>query len=360
MLKVNKVSNFLRLIAFSGLIALLSVFMVTRVQAEAELTAEIKDLIKDSNDNLYVATANGVWRYEKGNWVSASEGLKESLVYSLAKDEDGNLYASTDSEIYEYENNTWVPLNEPNKNGAKKLTVDTAKEVLYALPVSAPFELTAYHYKENDNDKKWTSHPLPTSPTNLNDLVVKNSYVYFSSTLSRSGYNPERQIWSYDPVKESVKLFNDRVNNNLIQLVANDVGLYANDSSDCTWFYPWNANDPQVSLASPASLSATLRMDSIAIGDDKILYGLADKNLYKWSAGQWQLVDTFNSVWSASRLWYFPALTPERPSEYYAKYTLTGIELYQPGPTPRFHDLSKTRQPPGMRPRPRLADCRLL
>jgi ligand-binding sensor domain-containing protein len=55
----------------------------------------IRTIYKANNGTIWVATANGLFRYEKGKWVSngSQDGLQSSSIYTLFEDKSGKLWA---------------------------------------------------------------------------------------------------------------------------------------------------------------------------------------------------------------------------------------------------------------------------
>ena len=73
----------------------------------------VTDLLVDRRGELWVATAQGVYRFDDGAWADLREGLPDTVATVLAEGGDGRIWAGTGSGLFRYEGPGWqrVPMS---------------------------------------------------------------------------------------------------------------------------------------------------------------------------------------------------------------------------------------------------------
>lgn len=98
-----------------------SLWHVIRIDTSKTLSFDIYEMIFDKNNNLFIATSQGVLKLNAAGSLSKIDtnsvyNPKPNSVTDLAIDDSGVLWISTMSGIYSYDGNSWINYNKENSN----------------------------------------------------------------------------------------------------------------------------------------------------------------------------------------------------------------------------------------------------
>lgn len=150
----------------------------------------VRTIFKSSSGTIWVATANGLFKYEKGKWISngSQEGLPSSSIYTVFEDKSGKLWTGTSRGIATFNPDAdtsppIVRINSPKDNS----TISTEDAV--------PINFTAMDkWKYTTSDRLYYSWRLSGSDwseySEENSTVIKGlnsgTYQLFVKAMDRN------------------------------------------------------------------------------------------------------------------------------------------------------------------------------
>jgi len=161
-------------------------------------------MLRDSQNRIWIGTDQGLSKIKNGTWTPYTDiGLNSSKVIKLAEI-DSTIYAGTEAGVAYYDGSSWVPISSPTLPEAKILSIAYYNNSIYLAVSGSTTETGLYSSPLDPGNWNFSRYSFETGELtnnnvtalyvdNLNRLVIGNKYGldFYSANDGWYSYNPE-------------------------------------------------------------------------------------------------------------------------------------------------------------------------
>ena len=111
-------------------------YEILTVNDEYIINEEVRALVNDPDDKLWIGTASGITIFENGRYsydlIPGTDSLPSLNIYTMMLDSQDRIWIGTDQGISKIANGVWTPFTDLGLNSIKVITLTEINSVIYA------------------------------------------------------------------------------------------------------------------------------------------------------------------------------------------------------------------------------------